>query len=46
VARNLAQQGGADSNGVPFIPAAMTATPTSFSVLPQARQAMDSAVTI
>ena len=42
VAGHLAEQGGADSNGVPFIPASMTATPQQFAVTPQARQAMDS----
>jgi hypothetical protein len=42
VARNLAERGGADSNGQPFIPVAMSATPDQFLVLPQARQAMDS----
>jgi hypothetical protein len=42
VARNLAQQGGADGNGAAFVPAAMTATAQQFAVLTQARQAMDS----
>jgi hypothetical protein len=42
VARNLAERGGADSNGQPFIPVALSATPDQFLVLPQARQAMDS----
>ncbi len=42
VARNLAERGGADSNGQPFIPVAMSATPDQFLVLPQARHAMDS----
>jgi hypothetical protein len=42
VAKTLAQQGGADPNGAPFIPSSITATSLEFSVLPQARQAMDS----
>ncbi len=43
VAQGLAQQGGADGNGAAFIPASMTVTPAQLTVLPQARQAMDSA---
>ncbi len=43
VAQGLAQQGGADGNGAAFIPASITVTPTQLTVLPQARQAMDSA---
>lgn len=41
VARTLAQQGGADANGAPFIPVSITATSAELAVLPQARQAMD-----
>jgi hypothetical protein len=42
VAQTLARQGGADANGAPFIPVSITAATTGFTVLPQARQAMDS----
>jgi hypothetical protein len=42
VVQALAQQGGADGNGAAFIPASITATTAQLSVLPQARQAMDS----
>lgn len=42
VAQTVAQQGGADANGAPFIPVSITAATTGFAVLPQARQAMDS----
>lgn len=43
VAQTLARQGGADANGAPFIPVSITAATTGLTVLPQARQAMDSA---
>jgi hypothetical protein len=43
VVQGLAQQGGADGNGAAFIPASATVTPAQLTVLPQARQAMDSA---
>lgn len=43
VAQTLARQAGADANGAPFIPVSITAATTGFTVLPQARQAMDSA---
>jgi hypothetical protein len=42
VAKTLAEQAGADSNGAPYVPAAMSAATTGFTVTPQARQAMDS----
>jgi hypothetical protein len=42
VAKTMAEQAGADSNGAPYVPGAMSAASTGFTVTPQARQAMDS----
>jgi hypothetical protein len=42
VAKTMAEQAGADSNGAPYVPGAMSADTTGFTVTPQARQAMDS----
>jgi hypothetical protein len=42
VAKTMAEQAGADSNGAAYVPGAMSATSTGFTVTPQARQAMDS----